>query len=114
MPNYKVFTYTNKDGLKVVKVGSTYAGKPVWGYAACAPGDTYDYELGYKIAKARCDVKVAKLREKRATAQYDLITEEIDALTKYLPSRYVYMFDSVKARVKAEHNLREVIASCQK
>ena len=53
---------------KVICV-STYAGKVVRGVAKCAPNDTYDQAFGEKLAKARCDFKIAKARYARARAK---------------------------------------------
>lgn len=72
MPNYKVYT----DNKTFVKVGSTYAGKKVWGIAKLNPEtDTFDYDYGYRLAKARCDVKVAKKRYARALKKFAYVRQ---------------------------------------
>ena len=45
---------------------STFAGKTVVGVAHCAPADEFNIEIGKKIAAARCSVKIAEKRMKRA------------------------------------------------
>ena len=61
-PNYKYYS----DSVRKVIAVSTFAGKPVRGVAVCAEDDEFDLEFGKKLAKARCDVVVAKKRLNRA------------------------------------------------
>lgn len=56
-------------GNKVIAI-STYACKTVKGVAKCDPVDNFDLEKGKKLAAARCNEKVAKLRLKRATKMF--------------------------------------------
>lgn len=49
---------------------SSYAGKPVRGIAKCNPGDSFDVEFGKKLAAARCNLKIAQKRHKRAHDKY--------------------------------------------
>lgn len=63
---------------------SSYAGKPVSGYAKCDPKDTYDKEAGEELAAARCNVKVAKKRLSRAKKELAAAQEEmIRAISKF-------------------------------
>ena len=64
LEKYKFITYGNK-----VIALSTYAGKKVRAVAACDPRDTFSLESGKKLAAARCAVKVAEKRLKRAEAK---------------------------------------------
>ena len=61
LEKYKFITYGNK-----VIALSTYAGKKVRAVASCDPRDTFSLESGKKLAAARCAVKVAEKRWKRA------------------------------------------------
>lgn len=45
---------------------STFAGKVVAGVARCAPADTFNVETGKELAAARCSLKIAEKRLKRA------------------------------------------------
>lgn len=108
MPHYKEFHYTNEKGLKVVKVGSTYAGVPVWGYAVCAPEDEYDETYGYRLAKARCDAKIAKKRYKRAVSQVDEINRIAMNLRTYFDEKLDYLRDSEDAYLNAVSYADEV------
>ena len=58
---YKFVYYKN-----MIVAISSFAGKTVKGIAKCDPNDAYVKELGELIAKARCDIKVAKHRTKHA------------------------------------------------
>ena len=49
---------------------STYAGKVVRGIAKCSPQDKFDEEYGKMLAAARCNLKVAEKRLKRADKVY--------------------------------------------
>lgn len=49
---------------------STYAGKVVRGIAKCSPQDKFDEEYGKALAAARCNLKVAEKRFKRADKMY--------------------------------------------
>lgn len=65
---YKFYVPTNKDGSpkgEVIAV-STYAGRYVRGVAKLNPLDEFDIEAGKKLAAARCNVKIAQKRVKRA------------------------------------------------
>jgi hypothetical protein len=65
MRNYdvKVYYYTDKDtGVHVVKATTAYNGKTVSTIAKCDPEDTFDFELGMKIALMRLDRKIARKR----------------------------------------------------
>lgn len=48
----------------MVKCVSTYAKKPVVGIAICRPEDTFDEDVGKRIAKYKCDRKVNTKRLK--------------------------------------------------
>ena len=55
---YKYYNYTDSNGKQVVVAVSKHAGQTVKGYAVCAPTDTFDLEVGKKLAAARCNQKV--------------------------------------------------------
>lgn len=61
-------------GNKVIIV-SHYAGKPVRGIAKCNPKDEFDFTKGKKLAKARCDKKIAMKRFLRAKGKYTEATK---------------------------------------
>ena len=92
---------------------TTYAGKTVKAYAKCHSDDTFDVEFGENLAKARCDVKVAKKRAARAKKKY---AEAIRALAQaqiYEANMQDYLMNSDAALTKAQENLDTLIASIQ-
>ena len=66
-PTYKFYEYNHlrTDGTTSLRIAavSSFAGKPVKGYADCHPNDEFDREYGYALAAARCAEKIAKFRE---------------------------------------------------
>lgn len=71
MRKYKYYTYTNETGAIVTVCEGQFAQRRVKGYAKCDPNDTYDEELGKKIAKLRCDYKIAQKRFANACSRCD-------------------------------------------
>lgn len=103
MRKYKFYTYTNESGATITVCEGQFAQRRVKGYAKCDPNDTFDEEVGKKLAKLRCDYKIAQKRfanaverckdsyaldcyatEVRRSAQeyYDRAVEEMDGLEK--------------------------------
>lgn len=74
MSRYRIF----KDGKGKIVVASSYAGKIVRGIAKCNANDTYKEDTGIALATARCDVKIANKRVKRAMAKYDAATKAVN------------------------------------
>ena len=62
-------------GNKVIAL-SRDAGKVVRGVARCSANDTFDVEFGKKLAAARCNVKIAVRREKRAANKWNESAEQ--------------------------------------
>ena len=58
------YTYRHIDNgnVHVTICYSTYAGEMISGKAYCAPEDTFDPEIGERVARARLDKKVQKIR----------------------------------------------------
>lgn len=73
---YQIYVDDTQNPSRVFVI-SHYAGKPVRGISKCAPGDEFDLSQGVKLAKLRCDLKVAKLRAARAARRH---AEAIDNL----------------------------------
>lgn len=62
---YRFYEFIDKNtNQKCVAALSTFAKKDVRAVAKCDKNDTYDYELGKKIAVARLDQKIAVKRDK--------------------------------------------------
>lgn len=74
MARYSFYKTKNK----VICV-SSYAGKTIRGIAKCSPDDTFDEEKGERLARLRCDLKVAAARMVNAEAK---MNEAADAMDK--------------------------------
>ena len=60
------YKYKIDEEKRTIVAMSTFAGKTVVGVARCAEEDEFNIETGKKIAAARCSVKIAEKRMKRA------------------------------------------------
>lgn len=89
---------------------STYGHKPVKGVAKCAPGDAFDPEYGRRLAKARCDVKVARKRYARACEKYDEADRKAVEAERYAEKMADYLDNSDEALYDAETILGAVLA----
>jgi len=87
---------------------STYAGKTVRGVAKTDPRDTYDAEYGKELAAARCALKIAKKREKRANRQVKKAADQMAFAYANLEKVRKYRDDSVVAVNEALFNLMDV------
>ncbi len=101
---YKYYTAPNK----VIAV-STYAGKVVKGVAKCDPRDTFDLEKGAALAKARCDMKIAEKRCKRAQSQYLEAGKIVANAKEHYNRMESYFNDSVDAYQKAYNEVEAVL-----
>ena len=75
------YKYKIDEDKRTVVAMSTFAGKVVSGVAHCAPGDTFDVEVGKQLAAARCNLKIAEKRMKRAEWQH---SDALEALTFWI------------------------------
>lgn len=94
-------------GKNTITCVSSYAGKTVRGVAKCAPNDEWDEDLGKRLAKLRCDVKVAKKRAMNAAARRADAEEAMVALTKYAMKMMNYHEDSLKEYKRLTDELTE-------
>ena len=81
-PKYKVIERTLKDGRRQIIVLSTYGGKTVKGTANCSLDDEYNYDIGCKLAMARCNRKVAEKRFKNMSKNTIRMSRELTELQK--------------------------------
>lgn len=103
---YKIFVGPNK----VVAV-STYAGRKVRGVAKCAPEDDFDIEKGKNLAIARCALKIAEKRVKRANKKVSEAKEIMIATRDHFNRMEVYLRDSITERENAVSALRALEGS---
>lgn len=105
-PISKYKFYTTPDN-KTIAI-STYAGKTVRGVAKTDPRDTFDAEYGKELAAARCALKIAKKREKRANRQVKKAADQMALAYANLEKMRRYRDDSVVAVNEALFNLMDV------
>ena len=100
-----------KKGNKIFAV-STYAGRTVRASAKCADEDTYDEEIGKKLAAARCNVKVAEKRQSRAADKYCEAIKNLVAAEKLCSRMQAYFEDSTAALSDAVEELADLEKTC--
>ena len=88
-PTYRVYETPNE----VIAV-SSFAGKTVRAVAKCHPNDTFDTEKGVALATARCGVKIAEKRVKRAYNKVDEAKAAAEAAMEHLAEMLRYQADS--------------------
>ena len=96
--NYKI--YVDEKNKQVIAV-CRYAGRNVRAVATCAPEDTFNVDFGTKLAKARCDVKVAKAKIQNASAAYMKASVAADEAQRQYDNMKQYYIDSVDQLDKA-------------
>lgn len=100
---YKFILDDEENPTKVI-VLTKYAGRPVRGIAKCSPNDTFNETTGRDLAQLRCDIKVAKLRMKRAQKKYAEAAEAWRCMDEHLADMEDYYFNS---RAEYENLLAE-------
>ena len=97
-PTYKFYEYNHlrADGTTSVRVAavSSFAGKPVKGYADCHPNDEFDLDYGKALAAARCGEKIAAKRCKRAYNKVDEAQAMVNAALAHLQKMMKYEADA--------------------
>ena len=102
------YKYKIDEEKRTIVALSTFAGKTVVGVARCADTDEFNIETGKKIAAARCSVKIAEKRMKRAEECYAYAVEAMKYWTEELEKMKHYDADSVEAYKKAVAALAEI------
>ena len=116
-PTYKFyeFNHLRADGttsLRIVAV-SSFAGKPVKGYADCHPNDEFDREYGYALAAARCAEKIAVKRCNRAYNKVDEAKALVNAAMAHLQKMKQYEADAEASYNLASYDLATILAEKQ-
>lgn len=91
-------------GNKVIAV-ITYKGKTIRGVAVCADGDKFDREFGRKLARAKCEAKIAKIRYVNLKRDYDEALELELNIIKKVSKLGNRCDNAMKAMFVAEDNL---------
>lgn len=106
LDKYKFVTYGNK----VIAI-SSYGGKRVRGVAICSKDDNFSLDKGKELAAARCALKVAEKRVKRA---YNKVAEAEEAYDKagwHYDAMCDYHADAVNTMYDAADHLESLLES---
>ena len=111
-PTYKFYQFNHKraDGTECIRVVavSSFAGRPVKGYADCHPADEFDFEYGKALAAARCAEKIAAKRCKRAYNKVDEATAQVNAAMAHLQKMMKYEADAESAYNMAAYTAAQI------
>lgn len=106
---YKYIVHEMKDGKIRVIALSTYAGKTVRGVANCLPEDEFNLEKGKKLAAARCGLKVAEKRAKRANEKFSEATDESIKAKRQLNKMKNYLLEANDEVFKYRDYIKELL-----
>ena len=112
---YTYLITANENGQiasNVVEALSSYGGEIVRGVAKCSPEDTFDLEFGMQLASARCNLKVAEKRVKRATKKYSEAANAQMAASKRLSKMQEYFCDATDIYDEAAARLADIYSQC--
>ena len=104
-PSYRIYETPNK----VIAV-SSFAGQTVRGVAKCNPADNFDPEKGAALAAARCGVKIAEKRVKRAYSKVDEAKDIVDTAIAHLSEMMKYQADAEASLNSAQFELEATLA----
>ena len=102
------YKYVVDEEKKVVVALSTFAGQTVRGVARCSEKDTFDIETGKKLAAARCSLKIAEKRMKRASLCSGMASDALKFWTEREAQMRSYEVDSVSAYKEAIEALAKI------
>lgn len=109
LSKYKIVEHKNKNGDAEILAISTYAGKTVRGVAICHPDDNYSSEQGAKLAAARCNLKIAGKRVKRAEMKVREAQEMVARAQKHYEDMVHYLEDSSAEQSDAYNELETML-----
>lgn len=98
------------NGKKIICV-SHYAGKCVRGVAKCSDEDAFDEHYGETLARARCDINVAKKRMRRAHSKFVEAANALASAKKQYEKMTEYYYNSCDALEASEDFLNDLIYS---
>ena len=103
-PSYRIYETPDK----VIAV-SSFAGQTVRGVAKCNPADEFDSEKGAALATARCGVKIAEKRVKRAYSKIDEAKAIVDAAIAHMSEMMKYQADAEASLNSAQFELEATL-----
>ena len=104
LKRYKFYS----DGANKIVAVSTYAGRTVRGVAKCDPRDNFDKNKGEKLAQARCNLKVAIKRHKRAEAELGKAEQAVVDAQNRVKKMKEYIEDASSQLFLAHNELIEI------
>ena len=104
-PSYRIYETPNK----VIAV-SSFAGQTVRGVAKCNPADEFDPDKGAALAAARCGVKIAEKRVKRAYSKVDEAKQAVCDALNHLSDMMKYEADAEATLSNAQFELEATLA----
>ena len=105
------YTYYVAEKQKQVIAVSSYAGRIVRAVAKCDPRDEFSVEKGKKLAAARCNLKVAAKRAKRAASKLQEAMSAVTIAEMHRHDMMEYSIDADKALAQAKAELADIEAS---
>ena len=102
------YTYSVADNR--VYCMTFFAGKTVKGVAKCDPTDEFNLEDGKKLAKARCNVKVAKKKLKIKTQRRDAAIRELAVAQYHMNKAQEYTYEAELAYEACIEELEKIEA----
>lgn len=109
MEKYKFYQFKNHHGGITVVAASTYGKKTVKGYAKCNANDDFDFEKGKELAAARCALKIAEKRNKRASEKYMEAVQDMNNAINRFNDMKTYFMDSVDQVDEAIEKVNELL-----
>lgn len=102
------YKYVVDEKKKVVVALSSFAGQTIRGVARCSDKDTFNIETGKKLAAARCSVKIAEKRMKRAEMCSSMASDALKFWTQREVQMKNYEVESVVAYQEAVEALAKI------
>ena len=101
--------HTTKDGVKEIIAFTNYRGKVVRATAKCDPEDTFSENKGRSLAEARCEVKVANKRVKRAEEKVKMAYRELMKAQKFFVEMKEYQLFASDELFRLNDKLNKVL-----
>jgi len=103
--NYDIYETPRREIIAV----SSFAGKSVRGVAKCSDSDVYDFDSGCDLAVARCALKIADKRLRRAEKKYAEAITLMHEAEKYCERMENYFDDAAEAAANAQEHLENLL-----
>ena len=100
------FTYSFSENR--VYCMTFYAGKTVKGVAKRDPEDEFDLEVGKKLARARCEYKLAKAKLRKKDERLLLANKELTIALEHATNALKYQKEAINNLESAEAALGEI------